>query len=241
MRHMPTYTTERAITDTERQFLQHLLKGTPTFWTRWGRGSENALVLWAVCMAVYIPAWGVVAWLLRRTMHVDVGWQSDYVGSGIVLGVLGSAVVAGIASSRWVQSWRDYRPLFHADLESGRVVEEHYRFTEAKRFQEPEHGGLIYFLHTDDDRVLTFFDYDSQDLGVREADPLQSRFVPRTDLTIVRAPRSALVIEKRFSGEPLPTGAPLLLTVEPGEWPESDMSCDIPWEQLERRLSSRGS
>jgi hypothetical protein len=238
---MPTYTTERAITDSERLFLRHLLKGTPTLWTRWGRGSENVLVLWAVCMAVYIPGWGVVAWLLRRTMHVDIGWESDFVASGIVLGVLGSAVIAVLASTRWVQSWRDYRPLFHADLENGRVIEEHYRFSDVKRFQEPEHGGLIYFLRTDDGRVLTFFDYDSQDLGVRAEDPLKSAFVPRTHYTIVRAPRSALVIEKRFSGEPLPIGAPLPLTAEPGEWPDSDVNCEIPWHELERRLSSRGS
>jgi hypothetical protein len=238
---MPTYTTERAITDNERLFLQHLFERTPTWWTRWARGSENAVVLWALCMAVFLCAWGVVAWGLRHTRHVEIGWHSGYVGGTVLAGVLVSALIAAVASSRWIQSWRDYRPLYHADLESGRVIEEHYHFREAKRFQEPEHGGLIYFLRTDDDRVLTFFDYDSQELGARDQDPLQSRVVARAELTIVRAPRSALVIEKRFSGEPLATGAPLPLTVEPGEWPESDIGCDIPWEQLERRLSSRGS
>lgn len=177
---MPTYTTQRAITDNERLFLQQLFKRTPTWWTRWTRSSENALVL------------------------------------------------------------RDYRSLYHADLESGCVVEEHYRFTAAKRFQEPEFGALIYFLRTDDERVLTFFDHSSHELGMRDADPLASGFVPRTDFTIVRAPRSALVIEKRFSGEPLATGAPLRLTVGSGEWPESDMCCHIPWDQLEARLSSGG-
>jgi hypothetical protein len=238
---MPTYTTERAITDTERLFLQHLFKRTPTWWTRWTRGSENTLVLWAGCMVVFLFVWGVVAWGLRHTRHIEIGWHSEHVGWTIALGVLSSALIATVASTRWIQSWRDYRPLFHADLESGRVVEQHYRFIAAKRFQEPEFGGLIYFLRTDDDRVLTFFDYGSHELGMRDEDPLRSGFVPRTDLTIVRAPRSAFVIEKRFSGEPLATDAPLPLTVEPGEWAESDMSCDIPWDQLEARLSSRGS
>jgi hypothetical protein len=238
---MPAYTTERAITDNERRFLQQLYKRTPTWWARWARGSENVLVLWAACMAVFLSVWGVLAWSLRHTRHVEIGWNSEYVGGALVFGVLGSGLIATLASMRWIQSWRDYRPLFHADLESGRVVEEHYRFREAKRFQEPEHGGIIYFLRTDDDRVLTFFDYHSQELGVRAEDPLASAFVPRTELTIVRAPRSALVIEKRFSGEPLASGSPLPLTVGPGEWPESDLSCDIPWEQLESRLSSRGA
>src|SRR5581483_4199250 len=146
---MPTYTTERAITDNERRFLQQFFKGTPTWWTRLTRGSENALVLWALCMAAFLPAWGVVAWVARRTMHIELGWKSEYVGEALVFGVLISALIAAVASTRWIQSWRDYRPLFHADLESGRVVEEHYRFREAKRFQEPEHGGLIYFLRTD--------------------------------------------------------------------------------------------
>jgi len=238
---MPTYTTERAINDSERQFLRHLLQDAPTPWTRWTRGAENALVLWAACMAGYLALWAVLAWLLRRATGVDIGWNSEYLASAIALGVLAAAVIAAVASMRWVQSWRDYRPLFHVDLENGRVIEEHYRFRDAKRFQEPEHGGLIYFLRTDDDRVLTFFDYASQDLGVRAEDPLKSSFVPCTELTIVRAPRSALVIAKHFSGEPLAIGTPLPLMAEPGEWPEPDLGCDIPWDQLERRLSSKGA
>jgi hypothetical protein len=190
-------------------------------------------------MFVFVLAWAMVAWIMRRWMDVDVGWKSPIGGWIVTLGVLGSALIAVVSSVRWVASWRDYRPLVHADIESGRVIEEHYQFDEAKRFQEPEHGGLIYFLRTDDGNVLTFFDHESQDLGARGEDPLQSSFVPLAELIIVRAPRSAFVIDKRFAGKPLGVGAPLPLTVEPGEWPESDVSCDIPWNELEARLSSK--
>ena len=34
-----------------------------------------------------------------------------------------------------------------------RVHEERYVFSEAKRFQEPEHGGLIYFLRSNENEV----------------------------------------------------------------------------------------
>jgi len=196
------------MSDSEREFLRRTLQAGPTRAQRWQRGAVNGIAVWAVCMVLFVLAWTLVAWLVRHSMHVEVGWKSAVAGTVVALGALGSLVTAVLSSLRWVASWRDYSPLVRADLEGGRVIEEYYRLDEAKRFQEPEHGGLIYFLRTDDERVLTFFDYDSQDLGVRDQDPLQSGFVPRTDLTIVRAPRSAFVIEMRLDGEPLAIGAP---------------------------------
>src|SRR5690242_9913423 len=104
---MPTYTTERAITDNERRFLRQLFQGTPTWWTRWARGSDNGLVVWAVCMLVFLSVWGVLAWGLRHTKHIEIGWNSEHAGTTFVIGVLVSALIAVVASTRWIQSWRD--------------------------------------------------------------------------------------------------------------------------------------
>jgi len=227
------------MSDDEREFLRRTLQSGPTRAQRWVRGALNGVAVWAVCMVLFVLVWSLVAWLVRHSMHVEIGWRSAAAGPAVALGALGSLVTAVSSSLRWVASWSDYSPLVRADLESGRVIEEYYRLDEAKRFQEPEHGGLIYFLRADDDSVLTFFDYESQDLGARGEDPLQSGFTPRTELIIVRAPRSALLVDEHFAGDPLAVGPPLPLTVGPGEWPESDMACDIPWDELEERLSSQ--
>jgi hypothetical protein len=123
-----------------------------------------------------------------------------------------------------------------ADISGAQVAEEHYVLTAAKRFQEPEHGGLIYFLRTAEDKVLTLYDHESQDLGVQGGEPLKSSFRPKTELVMVRAPQTALVIDKAFSGEVLEAGDPIVLVVPPNEWPETESYCDIPWTELEARL-----
>jgi hypothetical protein len=111
-------------------------------------------------------------------------------------------------------------------------------FKEAKRFQEPEHGGLIYFLRSTENEVFTVYDHESQTLGVDDKDPLLSSYRPQADLLVVRAPGSGFVLKSQSSGAELSVGPPLELTVKPAEWPEAECLCPIPWEQLEQRLGS---
>ncbi|MGR8935849.1 MAG: hypothetical protein ACU837_15925 [Gammaproteobacteria bacterium] len=108
----------------------------------------------------------------------------------------------------------------------------------AKLFQEPEHDGLIYFLHTSGGQVLVLYDDESQDLGAGGENPFGSAFKPAADFSIVRAPNVGVVISKQFSGTPLNAGEPFELTVDPEQWPEPDAYCDIPWDELEIRFSS---
>jgi hypothetical protein len=129
------------------------------------------------------------------------------------------------------------RPEIRADLEEGQVIEESYQFSAAKRFQEPEHGGLFYFLRTTDDKVMVIYDQESQDLGVRGEDPLKSRFQASRELVIIRAPRTKYVIAKQFSLGALDAGDPHELSLAPESWPESETFCKIRWDDLEERLS----
>jgi len=116
------------------------------------------------------------------------------------------------------------------------AIEELLVFTAAKRFQEPEHGGLIYFLRTNDGRVFVLFDHESQDLGVQGENPLSSEFRPRVEFRITRAPQSGHVLSSTFSGPPLHLESPLDLTIPPKQWPETEEFCEIPWDDLEVRL-----
>jgi hypothetical protein len=229
--------TKRAMSDVEREIFQRTLIRVPSLVTRC-LGGVYALVSWAVVMLIFVCAWAVISWLARVTMRVEIGWSSvAAIWIGLV-GALASAAIATVSSLRWVKAWQNARPELRADIDAGTVVEEIYEFTAAKRFQEPEHGGLIYFLRTRDDKVFVQFDYESQDLGARGGNPLSSAFHPRTKLSIIRGPKSGVVISHGFSGDILDAGAPLELSIGPESWPESDTYCDIPWQELESRLSA---
>ena len=170
----------------------------------------------------------------------DVGLQSPYALWIFVLGVPACAAYALVSTVLSMRRRRDLRPALRADLETGDVIEESYRFTDARRFQEPEHGGLIYFLHTDDDRVFVLYDTESQDLGARGGNPLTSRFEPKSELRVVRTPSSAIVLGKSFSGEVLDAGEPLELGLPPKEWPASEAYYDVPWAELDAKLARPG-
>jgi len=201
------------------------------------RGAQNALILWAITMLLFVFGWKFLAWLARITISVEYGWSSDAALWMVVAGTLGCAIYAIVSSVRWIKKSPDTRAVLQADLQDGQVIEESYEFTEAKRFQEPEHGGLIYFLCTTDDKVFVLFDYESQNLGAQNENPLSSGFCPTTKLRLVRAPRSDMVISKEFSGASLDAGDPSELSIPARSWPEDETFCKFGWNELEVRLT----
>lgn len=229
--------TARPMSALERQYLQDLLTSAPGKAKRWKQGAENALVLFAVLMLIFVVAWWILNWLSKAALNRDFGLSSEVAIWILALGILGCAVGAIVSTLRWIRDWKDTRPLLRADLESGRVVEDRYQFTAAKRFQEPEHGGLFYFLRTSDEKVLVLYDAESQDLGAGGEDPLKSTFKPCAELSIVRAPKTGFVISRQFSGSPLDAGEPRELTLGPEDWPDPDQYTSIPWNALDARFS----
>jgi hypothetical protein len=231
---MPARIVEREMSAEERQLLGGLWQSAPGLADRLRRGVINALLLWLVSTLVLLLMWRVLAWGAREIFRSEIA-VTDTIDASIALAC---ATFAVLSTLRWVRGWPNRRPLLQADLDAGRVAEEHYRFVSAKRFQEPEHGGLVYFLHTHDGRVMVFFDHESQDRGTQGQDPLGSSFKPHTELLMVRALHSRWVFDKRFSGEPLEAGEPAVLTLDPKHWPDSEEYCELPWEELDVRLSS---
>ena len=198
--------------------------------------ARDALVLWAGTVFIVFVVWLSVAWPVRLMGGHDIGLQSPFTPWIVGLAVPLCAVYAIVSAARSLKRGLSRRKVLEADLEKGDVVEDAYRFTGAKRFQEPEHGGLLYFLHTDDDRVLVLYDAESQELGARGKDPLSSSFRPLARLVIARAPNSDVIFDEAFSGEPLNAGDPLELAIPPKEWPESGAYCDAAWAALEQRF-----
>ncbi len=196
-------------------------------------------MIWVVTAVLFFFAWTIIAWLAHTAFQIEIGKNSPAAKWVLAMGVLGSALIAIISSIRWVKKWPDARKDYQADLEDGQVIEESYEFTAAKRFEEPEHGGLFYFLRTIDDKVFVLFDYESQNLGAQGENPLNSKFQPKTELLIIRAPKSGIVIDRRISGDVLNAGELHVLSVDPKSWPEDEAYCKIPWDELEKRLSRK--
>ena len=225
---------QRAMSEDERAFLQKLLRDAPL---RWKSGLGNAIVLWATSLLIVVLGWSAVAWLGRVAFELDLGWRTS---AGQWVLVAGAAACAGYAiysTIRWLRSSRDYRLLARLDLADGTVFEERLTFVDVRPFQEPEHGGLIYFLRATDDRVFVVYDHESQDLGVEGKDPLSSPLRPRSELLIVRAPNTRLVITKTFAGHELAMAPIRELAAPPREWPETDEFCSVPWSDLEGRYA----
>lgn len=231
----------RPLTAAERTHLERAARSAGGPLRRWRLAAVNALVVWAASLLLVFVLWLSVSWPARVMGGRDIGLQSPLAPWIVGIGVPLCTLYALYATVRWLRGHRDPRPGLLADLERGEAIEETHRFVAAKRFQEPEHGGLIYFLRTPDDRAFAVYDSASQDLGVQGKDPLTSPFRPRTALTVVRAPRSGLVLDTAFTGEALASGDAIELTASPDDWPQADAYSEIPWNDLERRLGYAGA
>lgn len=235
---MPTHTIKRQATDAETQFLKNLLKAHPTAARRWKEGAENALVTSAAALLALVLVWLGLAWLFRVFFSIEFGMHSNAAIWVVGVGAPICLVYAVLSSIRWVRAWPDSSASVSTDIASDSVDEEHYELTAAKSFEDPEHGGLIYFLRTSDDKVLTLYDYEGLELGAQNEESSKRSLVPRSTLVMVRAPHSGFVISKTFSGSALECGRSLELSADPKDWPESDVYCDIPWSELEPRLAA---
>jgi hypothetical protein len=235
---MPHHTLQRAASRDEQAFLQTQLASATTTASRWWQGAQNALVLWAVSLLGFLVMWLCTAWLARRLAGIDLGLHSAVAPWVLGIATLLCAAYAIGSSVLWVRRWKDHRPSLLSDLAGAQVSEEHYAFDAVQRFQEPEHGGLIYFLRTAGGRVLTLHDHDSAGRGAQEGDPLASSFKPMSRLVMVRAPRTGWIISSTFYGEPLEAGQPIELTVSPERWPKTDEYCSIPWAELQSTLGA---
>lgn len=196
----------------------------------------NAVAMWVLLMSAFAFVWALFAWLVRRFWDVELGLHgpaAPWVWAG---GAIACAAFATVSSQRWFRSRPDERAQLAGELERGVIIAETFTLTAVKRFQEPEHGGLWYFLRTDDDRVLVVFDDESQDLGAGGGDPLQSSFRPRAQVTIARAPVTRFALATEFQGPELEPGEVLELAAPPREWPDSAELCPVSWADLELRF-----
>ena len=229
---------ERKLSAAEKAYLEDLLSKLPTGRRRTKEAVENFFVMLALLTLVGVLIWAAIGWLTRKTADLDIGWSSEHAIPITISVVAVAAIYSAYSTTRWMKSWPDSRQPLRDDLEAGLVSEEQLTVLEAKVLQEPEHGGLIYFLRSDDDRVLVLYDRESLDLAMTDEDPMGSSFEPQSIVTIVRAPQSGFTIESSFSGENINVHGPSEMTASPDKWPEDEEYSLIPWGQIEQQLCS---
>jgi hypothetical protein len=127
----------------------------------------------------------------------------------------------------------DVRNRLQKDIENGIVEVLDIEVRDAKVLQEPEHGGLFYFLKTQDDQVFVMFDYESQDLGTKGQDPFASSFSLKRSLRVVRTPIARSPVSEEFSGDSLDVHDATDMTAHPDKWPEPEQFDEIAWSEIE--------
>lgn len=198
-----------------------------------------ALGLWGLVAAVLFGAWSVLGKLSDGFLGWPLDWDSTagrWLLSGALLAWTAWCVRGVIRQRRHTAQLRDR---LRQDLAAAEVEERNHRFVAARVFEEPEHGGLIYFLRTDRDRVYVHYDQESLERAIpgHAADAIPFR--PRTLLVSVQAPRSGWSVGEQWSGDALDAGAPLPINLDPERWPEDGRFSRIPWDRLDQRLASK--
>ena len=227
---------EREQTAAEKAYLEDLFSKLPTGRRRTKEAIENFFVMLAVLTLLGVLIWAGIGWLAQKIADIGIGWSSEYAISIVISVVVVAAIYSAYSTTRWMKSWPDSRQDVRDDLEAGLVSEEQLTILEAKVLQEPEHGGLIYFLRSDDDRVLVLYDRESLDLAMADEDPMGSSFEPQRNVTIIKAPHSGFTIKTSFSGENIDIHGPTEMTASPDKWPDDEEYSPIPWAQIERQL-----
>lgn len=230
---------ERNQTASEKEWLENLLSNLPTTGRRTKEALENFFVLLALMTLLGVLAWAGTAWLVKKITDFDFGWSSEYAIAVALVVLAASTIFAMFSTTRWMKTWPDSRQPVRDDLHSGIVLEEQLRLVEAKLLQEPEHGGLIYFLRADDGRTYVYFDQESIELAMAEEDPTGSSFEPLSIVTIVKAPKSKFTIDVSFGGDNIDIYGPTEITASPKKWPENEEFSSIPWDRIEAELCSQ--
>lgn len=224
------------MTHSERDQLLTLLAPLHDNGKKWLTGLHHAIKIWGALLLVLLVLALFIVWPTLLLADEVLKPYSDQILL-VFFGLFGLSFLYAIyASVQKVNLWLAMRPKLEADLNSGQANQQTIQLLAAKRFQEPKHGGLLYFLLTTEQQVLVIYDDDSQRLGLAGKNPFNSEFKPCTQLQLVTAPLSEMVIGRHFSGQPLPSIPTFELSAPADQWPLRDSCCPVDWTALNQQF-----
>lgn len=227
---MPTVNVTRRITSEEREAARNLEPKSASKWM------DRDLLSFAggaafVLFILFLIASGIIT---VAGHLLDSPAASSWMNWAIPYGLVGSLVGGiGLAFHGKVRELRGIAQI-RRSLSGDLVHATTYDIVAVKRYREPEHGGLVYLLRTDDGQVLSVFDSESQLLGVDDKDPLASSFRPSARVELVETLDRRCFIHETWSGAELPVPDPLPLN--PSRWPEHGEIVKVAWEQCDRHF-----
>jgi hypothetical protein len=227
---MPTVNVTRRITSEEREAASTLAPKSASKWI------DRDLLSFAggaafVLFCLFLIASGIIT---VAGHLLDSPLVSRWMNGAIHYGLGGSLIGGiGLAVHGKVREMRG-RAQIHRSLRGDVVHATTYDIVAVKRYREPEHGGLVYLLRTDDGQVLSVFDSESQRLGVDDEDPQTSSFRPKARVELVETLDRRCFIHENWSGADLPV--PDALPLNPSRWPEHGEIVKVAWEQCDRHF-----
>ncbi|WP_439573709.1 hypothetical protein [Phreatobacter sp.] len=198
----------------------------------------SGVALGGITLLVIGPVALLIAWTLQYLTGMSFGTSNMWLATAGCW-LAGWGVLSGLKVAARRNRLASLRRALAADLASGEVQEESWRFVEAVGFQEAEKLPLIYMLHADNGATVAF--EETRLLG-RERGPNEAfQSCAPSDAVLVRGARSAVLISENYSGPALP-----LLDIHPlrlprEERPTHGTPVDRPWMAVGPWLSGRST
>jgi hypothetical protein len=218
---------QRASTEGEIEYLQHLLLQSISPRKRLLKAILNTLVMWGGALLLLLFVSSTINYLVSNNEMLTKlvsfpGIQSVFLA--------GSAFYALFSTYRWLTTTENSYPFILQDIIEGQVFDETYYVQEVCRFQEPKLGGFIYFLKISEQNIFVTYDYLSQ----TESDNI---FLIKQKLILSHAPHCNHFVNLQFTGEPIAINATFPLTLPPDKWPLPDSWLCLPWSDLKSYLN----
>jgi hypothetical protein len=190
---------------------------------------------------VLVLIWIFINWLLGFIITFDFGWNSQYRNYILwpIVGLSYSWLFFEVAKTCGPNS--QTKQALKKDLEVKVLKVSEYPIYEVKFFEEPEHGGFIYFVRTSGDKVLALFDSESQDLSIDDQDPKDSSYKIRNVLKISKAPNSNIIVGEQFSGEPVQIPELEVFTANTKIWPKHADFVKCKWENISAKYVAKST
>ncbi len=235
---MPLEITQRPVTAEEQIIIDEMRAQIPSANQHQWIVLKTALRFWLNSSIIVLSLGFGLFWLLKHFVNAKFAEYGPLLPYLAIFASSGCAILALFSSIKFGRDMRRKQNAVSQDLATGLVNQESYLIVAAQRFQEPEHQGLMYFLLTDQQKVLVLYDRESQELSLQDRNPLASSFSPKASLCIARLPNTGEMLSCKFSGTPLTLNPPLELSLAPEDWPEDGSYCDIRFDQLAQRLGT---
>jgi hypothetical protein len=140
---------------------------------------ETILSLGSTMSFIFVLLWLLVAKLFSSFTSIEFGWSSEYREFILVGIVISSFLYSFFEIIRTSKPSPKLVEAIKKDLAKNVIDQISYEVKDVKVFEEPEHGGFVYYLLTTENQVIVVFDSESQDLSINGEDPRNSSYLPR--------------------------------------------------------------